>query len=364
MIFIAYETSSGLTHARALRQELTAFSLASFLAHDDLPSEPLTENWISAINRHIDDAIMMIVLVTPQAFRSREVFGEWTLMQSLKRQGKRKEIVPVFLGGASADALPAEWISISLYQAVPFDTNWRDAVEVLRARISGQGEDSTRVSATGPRSTVTLRLIYRQSVRDFDNELYVLKEGPERVNSLWRGIRSKVFIPIYRRFGDSHVQDEKRRIRFPTGQISFSCEKDDESLFGDRSSYNTEVKVELSVPSRELVADITAALGRPEEYVTHSVIPSATDVNVLFRQSSEKGIAVLAFEPRNSLRAKLPVGEAEAAVEVDVSQTEVTITSKEAVDVGIFDPTMIIRWMNGEDVMAELKSMLEPKTNT
>lgn len=47
---------------------------------------------------------------------------------------------------------------------------------------------------------------------------------------------------------NSGLEVAQWKILFPGGEISFSYEKDDGSLFGERVSYSTEVEVALSSP--------------------------------------------------------------------------------------------------------------------
>lgn len=114
------------------------------------------DNWLDQINRHIENAEAVVVLISPRSLQSEWVSREWTaaLARNLGGGSRPGRIIPVLIEGASFSDLPPTLRDI---QAVDLNRDYEAGVERIAQAI-----EYLRASDEPPASAV----IDRQSIVD------------------------------------------------------------------------------------------------------------------------------------------------------------------------------------------------------
>src|SRR4051812_44296133 len=113
-IFISYATED-IADARWMRAGLARHGWRCFIAGDDLHHEVGSAQWSNGVDRILDQALVVVLLVTPEALTSRWVEYEWRSIHDDILRNQPGMLIPICVRGPDPDHLPR---ALRRYQAV------------------------------------------------------------------------------------------------------------------------------------------------------------------------------------------------------------------------------------------------------
>lgn len=233
-IFVCYETTTGLSYAKHLREALSRMkNMSAFVAKEDIKEgEPPQET--------IDDAIngcnYLLVIITFPALNSEEVERELTLAQSLN-----KVIMP-----CKEKNVDRSWLSelpvISKIQQIDFENKYELANKVIHAIIEKE---------------------YIKAIFEFESDPYqVIGDMQKSLSKIGQSIKGKkVGIVGYGTIGRNIAEEAKSK-----GAIVSVSENNPVKLLSARSSGYDTVSILDLVQESDLIIGATRrrSIGRAE----------------------------------------------------------------------------------------------------
>ena len=115
-VFISY-ASEDAEDARRIRDMLRGTGWKCFLAEDDLQEELHSKSWARGINEALDEAGVVLTLMSPAALESQWVRFEWESFHLDLLRGRKGGLIPCCIKELDADDLGR---TLQYYQAVDF----------------------------------------------------------------------------------------------------------------------------------------------------------------------------------------------------------------------------------------------------
>jgi len=153
-VFISY-ASEDVEQARWVRSELDRRGWRCFVSEDDLSLQVGSSEWSESIDRMLDEAPILVLLVSPQALDSQWVTYEWRSVHNSILSGQPGMLIPICVRGPAPDQLPR---ALRRYQCVDCrdierrGTQIEKAVGLARGYLERVGGATAAIAEEPPRS--------------------------------------------------------------------------------------------------------------------------------------------------------------------------------------------------------------------